>query len=281
MSSISSASVNTAWLQTQMQMKAYASGTQKSQQAEQAFSKIDTAKQGFFDIAGLTTAVNEAVSSNQNTKNLSFSATDIETAFKQIDADGDGKATQAEFTSTVSQLKGKGGHHHHHKTSTSTDSSSADQQAMPSMSAMAGMQGMPPPLTSSSAQDSNGVDEGFTSDELKAQLNAISESDTKRSTLINKVLNNFSAADVDGNGKVNFAEAMQLDKTLSNSGSSGGVNASTLASAPATQNASQSDVSAEQIQQKMMRQIMRMMQAYGSNETLGSAATSSQLSVTA
>jgi len=44
MSSISSASVNTAWLQTQMQMKAYASGTQKSQQAEQAFSKIDTAK---------------------------------------------------------------------------------------------------------------------------------------------------------------------------------------------------------------------------------------------
>jgi Ca2+-binding EF-hand superfamily protein len=280
MSSISSASVNTAWLQTQMQMKAYASGTQKSQQAEQAFSKIDTAKQGFFDIAGLTTAVNEAVSSNQNTKNLSFSATDIETAFKKIDADGDGKVTQAEFTSTVSQLKGKGGHHHHHKTNTSTDSSSADQQAMPSMSAMAGMQGMPPPLTSSSAQDSNGVDEGFTSDELKAQLNAISESDTKRSTLINKVLNNFSAADVDGNGKVNFAEAMQLDTTLSSNGSSA-ISASTLASAPATQNASPSDVSAEQIQQKMMRQIMRMMQAYGSSETLGSAATSSQLSVTA
>jgi Ca2+-binding EF-hand superfamily protein len=250
MSSISSASVNTAWLQTQMQMKAYASGTQKSQQAEQAFSKIDTAKQGFFDIAGLTTAVNNAVSSSQNTKTLSFSATDIETAFKKIDADGDGKVTQQEFTSTVSQLKGKGGHHHHHAASDATSTGSE----------MASMQGMPPPPSSSSAQGSNGADEGFTSDELKAQLDAIGESDAKRATLISKVLNNFSAADVDGNGKVNFAEAMQLDK----------------ASATST-----SDVSAEQLQQKLMRQIMRMMQAYGTNDASGTTTASSQLSVTA
>jgi hypothetical protein len=181
MSSISSASSNTAWLQTQMQMKAYASGTQKSQQAEQAFSKIDAAKQGFFDIAGLTTAVNEAVSSSQNTKNLSFSATDIETAFKKIDADGDGKVTQQEFTSTVSQLKGKGGHHHHHAAGDSTSTGSE----------MASMQGMPPPPPPSGAQGSNGADEGFTSDELKTQLDAIGESDAKRATLINKVLNNM------------------------------------------------------------------------------------------
>ncbi len=256
MSSISSSSSNSAWLQTQMQMKAYASGTQRSQQAEQAFSKIDSGKQGFFDIAGLTTAVNEAVSSSQNTKNLSFSATDIETAFKQIDADGDGKVTQQEFTSTVSQLKGRGCHHHHQEASASTDSE------------MAGMQGMPPPPPPSGAQGSNGADEGFTSDELKAQLDAIGESDAKRSTLINKVLNNFSAADVDGNGKVSFAEAMRLDKTSSTSTTD-------------TQIANQSDVSAEQLQQKLMRQIMRMMQAYGAAEPSGSATASSQLSVTA
>ena len=256
MSSISSSSSHSAWLQTQMQMKAYASGTQRSQQAEQAFSKIDSGKQGFFDIAGLTTAVNEAVSSSQNTKNLSFSATDIETAFKQIDADGDGKVTQQEFTSTVSQLKGRGCHHHHQEASASTDSE------------MAGMQGMPPPPPPSGAQGSNGADEGFTSDELKAQLDAIGESDAKRSTLINKVLNNFSAADVDGNGKVNFAEAMQLDKASSTSTTD-------------TQIANQSDVSAEQLQQKLMRQIMRMMQAYGAAEPSGSATASSQLSVTA
>ena len=65
------------------------------------------------------------------------------------------------------------------------------------------MQGMPPPPPPpSGAQGSNGADEGFTSDELKTQLDAIGESDAKRATLINKVLNNFSAADVDGNGKV-------------------------------------------------------------------------------
>ena len=256
MSSISSSSSNSAWLQTQMQMKAYASGTQRSQQAEQAFSKIDSGKQGFFDIAGLTTAVNEAVSSSQNTKNLSFSATDIETAFKQIDADGDGKVTQQEFTSTVSQLKGRGCHHHHQEASASTDSEMAD------------MQGMPPPPPPSGAQGSNGADEGFTSDELKAQLDAIGESDAKRSTLINKVLNNFSAADVDGNGKVSFAEAMHLDKPSSTSTTN-------------TQIANQSDVSAEQLQQKLMRQIMRMMQAYGAAEPSGSAMASSQLSVTA
>jgi hypothetical protein len=232
MSSISSASTNTAWLQTQMQMKAYASGTHQSQQAEQAFSKIDTAKQGFFDIAGLTSAVNDAVASSQNTKHLSFSASDIETAFKKIDADGDGKVTQQEFTSTVSQLKGRGGHHHHHASANST---STDSQ-------VASMQGMPPPPPSSSAQGSSSADEGFTSDELKAQLNEIGESDTKRATLINKVLNNFSAAD---------------------------------------NSASASDASAEQLQQKMMRQLMRMMQAYGT-DTVGSAtAASNQLSVTA
>mgnify|MGYP000081248524 FL=1 len=271
MSSISSASVNTAWLQTQMQMKAYASGTQKSQQAEQAFSKIDAAKQGFFDIAGLTTAVNEAVSSSQNTKNLSFSATDIETAFKKIDADGDGKVTQQEFTSTVSQLKGKGGHHHHHAAGDSTSTGSE----------MASMQGMPPPPPPpSGAQGSNGADEGFTSDELKTQLDAIGESDAKRATLINKVLNNFSAADVDGNGKVSFAEAMQLDK-VSTTGTTGAETVSATASTASAQTASQSDVSAEQLQQKLMRQIMRMMQAYGTNEASGSSTASSQLSVTA
>jgi len=139
---------------------------------------------------------------------------------------------------------------------------------------------MPPPPSSSSAQGSNGADEGFTSDELKAQLDAIGESDAKRATLISKVLNNFSAADVDGNGKVNFAEAMQLDKA-SSTGTTGAATVSATASAAGTQAASQSDVSAEQLQQKLMRQIMRMMQAYGTNDASGTTTASSQLSVTA
>lgn len=269
MSSISSSS-QSAWLQTQMQMKAYASGTQKSQLAEQAFSKIDSGQQGFFDLAGLTTAVNDAVSSSQNTKNLSFSKTDIETAFKQIDSDGDGKVTQQEFTSTVSQLKSRGGHHHHHA---SSDANAAGSD-------MAGMQGMPPPPPPpSGAQGSNGADEGFTSVELKTQLDEIAKSDAKRSTLINQVLNNFSAADVDGNGKVNFAEAMQLDKSLSTSNNAATASTSVSSTdAPAT---SQRDVTAEQLQQKLMRQIMRMMQAYGTHEASSATTASSQLSVTA
>ena len=274
MSSISSVSSNSAWLQ--MQMKTRASATQQKPTAEDTFSKIDTAKQGYFDIAGLTTAVNSAVSSSQNTKNLSFSTTDIATAFKQIDADGDGKVTQQEFTSTLSQLKGKG-HHHHHEASASSEGNPTDTQATQAMGAMGSMQGMPPPPPpSDSAQGSNGADEGFTSDELKAQLDEIGESDAKRSTLINNVLNNFSKADVDGNGKVSFAEAMQLEKGLSTANSS---SAASTATTNSTQQAS--TLSADQIQQKLMRQLMKMMEAYGVNTSATSTDTTSQLSVTA
>jgi Ca2+-binding EF-hand superfamily protein len=286
MSSISSVSSNNAWMQAQMWTRPTAA--QQAKQADEAFSKIDSSGQGSFDIAGLTTAVNNALSASQNKNQTSFSSSDIQSAFSKMDSDGDGKVTKQEFTSTMSQLRGR--HHHQEDESTQSTDSSSDSNGM-NMQSMGGMQamgGMPPPHPPGGSPGDQSSDEGFTADELKAQLQDIGTSDSKRSTLINKVLNDFSAADTDGNGKVSFAEAMALDKSSSSSSASATSTTATSSSTTASTSSqlasatSNSSATAEQLQQRLMRQIMKMMEAYGADSLSQSASSStSQLSVTA
>jgi len=285
MSSISSVSSNNAWMQAQMRTRPTAA--QQAKQADEAFSKIDSSGQGSFDIAGLTTAVNNALSASQNKNQTSFSSSDIQSAFSKMDSDGDGNVTKQEFTSTMSQLRGR--HHHQEDESTQSTDSSSDSNGM-DMQGMGGMQAMgsmPPPPPPGSPQGNQGSDEGFTADELQAQLQEIGTSDSKRSTLINKVLNDFSTADADGNGKVSFAEAMALDKSSSSSSTASTSTAATSSSSAASAssqlaNATSTSATAEQLQQRLMRQIMKMMEAYGADSLSQSASSStSQLSVTA
>lgn len=285
MSSISSVSSSNSWMQAQMKIRP--SSAQQTKLAEDAFSKIDTGGKGSFDIAGLTSAVNTALSGNQT--KTSFSSSDVQTVFSKMDSDSDGKVTQQEFTSTLSQLQG-----HPNQANNSSDQSPAssgqshgmNMQGPGGMHAMGGMH-PPPPPPSGGGGGGQSTDEGFTEDELTTQLKSISSFDSENSTLISNVLNNFSAADVDGNGKVSRAEAMKLDESLStngnrSSGASTSLSSATSASAQYTGTTSNSSNTAEQIQQRLMRQMMKMMEAYSmDNLSMSANSTASQLSVTA
>ena len=101
------------------------------------------------------------------------SATDV---FSQLDSDSDGKVTESEFSSALDALNNQ------------YDASRMQGTMMP-----------PPPPAD---------DEGFTEEELTSQLEEIGDTDSARSTLISSILENFDAADTDGDGKVNGAEAM-------------------------------------------------------------------------
>jgi Ca2+-binding EF-hand superfamily protein len=256
MSSISGLGNSSAWSQMQTQMRS--SHVDRQQKASEAFAKIDTTNQGYFDESGFETAINQALTNAQSNKSYS--------------SDRDGKVTQQEFTSALSQLRGR---HHHQEAGKASDGDN-NMSGMGNMQGMGRMQGMGdmPPPPPGDAQNNSGSDQGFTVDELKAQLSAIGTSDAKRATLINDVVSNFSKADTDGNGKVNFQEAMALEKSLKFSSSSD-TNASATVSS-ATNTASPTDAA----QQKFMLQLMKMIEAYGQSVS-ASNSRSSSLSVTA
>jgi Ca2+-binding EF-hand superfamily protein len=285
MSSISGFGSSSAMMQ-QMQTKMRHASQANRPSAQDVFAKIDSSKQGFFDLGELQTAVNNALAAKSNTSNATpnITSNDVNTVFNKMDSDGDGKVTQQEFASTLSQLRGRHGGHRSHQDEDSANAASSDMSSMGGMQNMAmmnGMGGMPPPPPLGDAQGSNTVDQGFTADELKAQLDEIGNSDAKRSTLINNVLNNFSTADADGNGKVSFAEAMQLEQSLGGNADMSTTNAS-ASGAATTPSTTTSGMNGEQLQQKLMRQIMKMMQAYGLDNAQNAATNaSSSLSVTA
>lgn len=206
MSSISSVSSNSAWMQTQMRTRP--TEAQQTKLAENAFSKIDTGKQGFFDLAGLSAAADSAASSSQNKGKTSFSSADVATVFAKLDTDSDGKVTQQEFTSTLSQLHGR---HPPQDAGSAKGANSSDDQMMQKMGALSGMPPPPPPP---------GEAEG---------------------------------------SEMQFDKRQSSDSTLSASASS----------------------TAEQMQQRLMSQIMKIMESYGTDNLKAAGANSNQLSLTA
>lgn len=207
----------------------------------QLFAKLDTKSQGYLEKSDLVSAFSKIASDSS-----SSAADDV---FAALDSNSDGKVTESEFTTTLSKLQedldsqfnqmrmqGHGGH------------------------GPQGMGGMPPPPP---PQD----DTGFTKEELSSQLEQIGSSDTERSRFISNVVNNFEAADADGDGKVSFAEAQAYNADSATAG-----DASTSASGTASAN---SDA-------QVMFKIMQLMHAYGSfNDNTSSSSLSSLLSVSA
>lgn len=193
------------------------SGVGSSSQMSQLFSRLDSKSQGYLEKSDLVSAFS-AISGTEDSA--------AEELFAALDADSDGKVTESEFASTLSKLQEE------------LDS----QFARMRMQGMAGqgpqgMGGMPPPPPN---------DEGFTLEELEAQLTEIGDSDSERSSLIADIVSNFEAADSDGDGKVSFQEAMAYkDAQQSASGS---------AETATAQASSESQV---------LQQIMQLMQAYG------------------
>lgn len=172
-----------------------------------------------------------------------------EDVFAALDSDSDGKVTESEFSTTLTKLQeeldsqfnqmrlqGHGGH------------------------GPQGMGGMPPPPPPQN-------DAGFTKEELSSQLEEIGSSDSERTSFIANVVNNFEAADADGDGKVSFAEAQAYNSSSETAG-----NAS--ASAGGTSSAN-SDA-------QVMFKIMQLMHAYGSfNDNSSDSSLSGLLSVSA
>lgn len=110
---------------------------------------------------------------------------------------------------------------------------------------------MPPPPP---PQD----DAGFTKDELASQLEDIGSSDSKRSSLISNVLENFNSADSDGDGKITFKEAIAYDHASQN----GSTTSSTSTSTSTSSSDTSTTASTQNTDASVMLKIMQLMQAY-------------------
>jgi Ca2+-binding EF-hand superfamily protein len=206
--------------------------------AQQLFAKLDASSQGYIEKSDLQSAFTQ-VSSVTDSSELSTDDSDLDELFNQLDSDGDGKVTESEFTNSLLEI----------------DEQINDLFSQMRMDqAMANMPPPPPP-----PEEMNGADDtGFTKEELEQQLEEIGTSDEKRSTLIENIVANFDEADSDGDGKVSMNEAMAFDQSSS--------------SATAATDES-SDLTAE-ISEKVMLQIMRLMESYISGTDTETDATS-------
>lgn len=108
----------------------------------------------------------------------------ISSAFTAMDSDGDGSVSFDELNSTLAQM-----------------SSSA-----------AGSMPPPPPPSSSSEHDT-----GLSEEEMTSLLKEVSSTDDPLADLLSSVVENFDAADADGDGKVTFAEAMSYQQSSESS----------------------------------------------------------------
>lgn len=190
--------------------------------AENLFDKLDTGSQGYLQKTDLASAFDSISSSS--------GSSDVDALFTQLDGDSDGKVTKQEFTSALTQL-----------------SEQLDQQFQSNrMQAAMQMGGMPPPPPPN--------DGGFTKDELSSQLEETGATDSQQSSLISSIVQNFDAADTDGDGKVSFKEAMVFDQS------------NQAASNNSTAAAGTSQTAASDSEAKVLMQIMQLVQAYMSDD---------------
>jgi Ca2+-binding EF-hand superfamily protein len=216
-----------------------------SELASEIFSKLDTSGQGYLE----KTDFSSALSSSTGT-----SSSDAEAAFDAIDENGDGKVTQSELANTLQKL-----------------SDQMDASRMNQAMAAGGFGGPPPPPPSESSSD-----EGFTKDQLTSIAKEISSTDSERASFMSDIAANFDEADTNGDGKVSFTEAMAYKEAQESSSTS---STSSTASSSSTSTTSTD----AQYEQKVLQQIVQLLQAYGLNNDSTSSATSAsaRLSVSA
>lgn len=212
----------------------------------QLFTRLDTKSQGYLEKSDLVSAFAGISGDNGSSS--------VDDVFQTFDSDQDGKVTESEFSSTLAKLQEE-------------LDSQFNQMRLQGQGGQGpqGMGGMPPPPPPQE-------DSGFTQDELSAQLEEIGSSDSERASFISNIVQNFSAADSNGDGKVSFQEAQaynsQSDSTSGTSSTTG-----TTTSKATTANDSEAQV---------MFKIMQLMHAYGGlNSDNSAAASSSSLSVSA
>lgn len=217
-----------------------------AQMASKLFSKLDTKGQGYIEASDLQSAFNQIFG---NAVSSSGSSSDSSALFNALDGDGNGKVTESEFSSGVQKL-----------------AEALDSQAFSSRMAGAGgpggAGGMPPPPPPPDGQQN---DTGFTKDQLTSQLQEIGSTDSKRSSLISNIVNNFDKADTNGDGKVTLAEAMAYEQ--STQGSASTTSTGSAGSTGSTTAANQTDA-------MLAHRLMELMRAYGTDSTASANATS-------
>lgn len=228
-------------------------GSNPAQMMSQLFSKLDTKSQGYLEKSDLASAFSKIAA-----KGGSSSSTSVDDVFSALDTDSNGKVTESEFSSTLSKLKEQ----------LDSQFNAMRMQGGGGHGGPQGMSGMPPP------PPPQGKDGGFTKDELQSQLDEIGSSDSQRSSLISKVVNNFEAADTDQDGKVSFAEAISYDQSSQST--------ATTTSSTGTTGSTSAASSANNSDAQVMRKIMELMHAYGNfGQDNQSTGLSSLLSVSA
>ena len=213
-----------------------------SQMASKLFSKLDTKGQGFIEQSDLQSAFSQ-VFGNASSSQANDASSQL---FSALDGDSNGKVTESEFSSGMQKL-----------------AEALDSQAFSSR--MGGAGGMPPPPPPGGGQD----DAGFTKDELQSQLDEIGSTDSKRSSLISSVVENFDKADANGDGKVSATEAMAYEQSTQSSTSGSSTQTGSTGSASSS---SQTDA-------MLAHRLMELMRAYGGDSA--TSAASSALSVSA
>lgn len=232
--------------------------------AEDLFSKLDTTGKGYINESDLSTALSSLSSSSSTSS--STSSTSASDLFSQLDSNGDGKVTESELSTSLQKL------------AESLDSQ-FDQMRMQG--------GMPPPPPPSDSSSSSSNDSGFTKDQLTSQLSEIGSTDSKRSTLISNIIQNFDKADTDGDGKVSFKEAMAYDKanstssTSSSSTSSSSTSSSSSNSTGTTSTSSSGTSSTQTSDAKLFRQLMELLRTYGHGTTGTTSSLTSSISTSA
>ncbi len=164
------------------------SGVSNSSSLSQLFSRLDSKGQGYLEKSDFAAAFSAIGESDEST---------IADVFAALDGDSDGKVTESEFSSTLSQLQQE----------LDSQFTQMRMQGMAGQGPQGMAGGMPPPPPPN--------DEGFTEDELSAQLDEIGDSDSDRASLISDIVANFEAADSNGDGKVSFQEAMAYKQAQS------------------------------------------------------------------
>lgn len=222
------------------------SSTLASAWASQIFSKVDTSNQGYIDKAGLQSAFDQIGTSTDSSSSTS-GTTDVDQLFTSLDTDSDGKVTKDELATSLQKVADE-------------LNSQFDQMRMGMGGGPGGAGGPPPGPPPGGGQ--GGEDSGFTEEELTQQLSDIGSTDSERSDFISNVVNNFEAADADGDGKVTFKEAKAYNESLDSSTSTASTTSTSSTSSSSSDNAIQ-------------QQILKLLQAYGVNSSDSSTASSS------
>lgn len=209
--------------------------------AENLFAKLDAGGQGYIEKSDLQSAFDKISSSSEKSSS-------VDELFTKLDTDSDGKVTKSEFTDTLK------------KVAEELDNqlmSSRMRGGMPGggMGGMppAGMGGMPP--GGMGGMPPGGQGGGLSKDQLSSSADAIGSSNSSASSSIKDLVSNFDTADTDGDGKVSFQEAMNYQQKTAVAGSS-----------PSPSASDASPAASDDLDSRVMMQIMKLMQAYSAGE---------------